>query len=300
DEIAEDELWDKASCKGGRLVAAMLGTDEDAGKLIDDKRTPPSAASHWQGDLKSELAKWGWTDFPTNNLDDELRGDFDGFWHVESVTHALRLNGKPGKDNVVYHVEHWDPHKKDFKGNEIPMEQQTYEVDGKTYRATGARYLFVVNYLSGVIYAQYVTSPMHGARYHWYRDAKNEELPSLNKMSDILWGYWFRNNPNVRSIKYFWVQDIANFHTSEIIARVLHDAGKKLSVWPGATFDMKSEAGQAILGSDNGASFAWFLLQHKAQLGQKWISKVSVFMNDKGDEFQEPDLIFHVEDRPPP
>jgi hypothetical protein len=29
------------------------------------------------------------------------------------------------------------------------MEQQTYNVDGKEYRATGARYLFVVNYVGG-------------------------------------------------------------------------------------------------------------------------------------------------------
>ena len=51
DDHASDDLWQRVACKGGRLVAAMLGTDEDAGKRIEDKRTPPSAASFWQGNL---------------------------------------------------------------------------------------------------------------------------------------------------------------------------------------------------------------------------------------------------------
>ena len=67
-------------------------------------------------------------------------------------------------------------------------------------------------------------------------------------MSDVFWGYWFRNNANIKGIKYFWVQDVANIDSCDIIARALNEAGKKLSVWPGATFDMKSQAGHSLLG----------------------------------------------------
>ncbi|PVH95963.1 hypothetical protein DM02DRAFT_689119, partial [Periconia macrospinosa] len=271
DSLADDALWERVSCKGGHLVAAMKESDEEAGIRIQDTRNPPSAASLWQGDLKEDLRKWFWHDFQED--DDVIRGDHNGYWHVEGAIRALKLNGDPGADNVPFAVYHED------KNSKTPITQQTYNVDGHEYRATGAHYKFVINYAGGVIFAQYVVSPMHGAQQNWYRAAEHNELPALNKMSDILWGYWFRGH-------------------NEVIARALHEAGRKLSVWPGTTFDASSKAGQALIGSANGASFAWFLIQHKAQLGNKWIAKVQVFWNDEDDEFEEPHLLFYVENVP--
>jgi hypothetical protein len=58
------------------------------------------------------------------------------------------------------------------------------------------------------------------------------------------------------------------------------------------------------LGSPNGASFAYFLLQHKAQLGYKTITKVTVMRaeTDEDNDFVDPYLVFHVADaaEPPP
>jgi hypothetical protein len=58
------------------------------------------------------------------------------------------------------------------------------------------------------------------------------------------------------------------------------------------------------LGSPNGASFAYFLLQHKAQLGYKTITKVTVIRaeTDEDNDFVDPYLVFHVADaaEPPP
>lgn len=56
DDTASEELWDKRCCTGAKLVAAMLGSDEEAGKMYQDQRTPPSLASRWQGDLKRKPA----------------------------------------------------------------------------------------------------------------------------------------------------------------------------------------------------------------------------------------------------
>ncbi|KAF2637896.1 hypothetical protein P280DRAFT_85746 [Massarina eburnea CBS 473.64] len=299
DDVASNELWQRVTCKGGRLIAAMLGSDEDAGKLIDDKRTPSSASSVWQGDLKSELSKWKWFDIPTDDPDEQERGNHDGYWHVESAIEALRLNGKPGSDNVVYTVQHSNPELMDSVGHHAPVASQTYDVDGEKYTATGASYEFVINYKGGVIYAQDILSPMHGARQEWYREPQHKELPHLNKFSDVLWGYWVRDNANIKNIKYFWVEGVVNIDTNSIIATALKAAGKTLAVWPGTTFDMNTEAGKAILGSDNGASFAWFLIQRKAQLGNKWISKVTVFYSDEDFSGNDPHLLFHVEDTPP-
>lgn len=62
-------------------------------------------------------------------------------------------------------------------------------------------------------------------------------------------------------------------------------------------FDTKSDEGHALLGSPNGAAFAYFLMQHKAELGQKTITKVTVFRAETADDlaFVDPNLVFHVE-----
>lgn len=53
DETAHQTVWDAARCKGEQLVAAMLVSDEQAGKIF--QRNPPSMRSQWQGDLRREL-----------------------------------------------------------------------------------------------------------------------------------------------------------------------------------------------------------------------------------------------------
>lgn len=115
------------------------------------------------------------------------------------------------------------------------------------------------------------------------------------------------------------MMDIANEDTEQILARALKGVQKTIGVWPGVTFDTTTEAGNAILGewrvpncdclgkiiltsvllgSANGAVFAWFLIQHKEQLGNKWIPKVTVFYNDADSEWNGAHLIFHVDTAP--
>lgn len=57
---ASDDVWNRAQCKGGQFVKVFPMSDADAGK----EYVPPqdSAQSRWAGDLKSELATWGWTE----------------------------------------------------------------------------------------------------------------------------------------------------------------------------------------------------------------------------------------------
>lgn len=55
-------------------------------------------------------------------------------------------------------------------------------------------------------------------------------------------------------------------------------------------------------GSPNGAAFAYFLLQHKAQLGYKTINTITVVRpeNDDDIDFVDASLVFHVADAPDP
>jgi hypothetical protein len=54
-----------------------------------------------------------------------------------------------------------------------------------------------------------------------------------------------------------------------------------------------------MLGSPNGFAWGFFLISHKAELGQKWIPKVRVFLarEDELDD-ERPDMLFFVEQSP--
>ncbi|KAJ4298009.1 hypothetical protein N0V90_005908 [Kalmusia sp. IMI 367209] len=296
--LADDEKWTITRCKGAKLVALMLATDQKAGPQIEELkgRNPPSAKSAWQGDLKAELATWGWSEFRVENIYADME-----YWQVESVIKALNINGKPKADGgkiIPYQIEHWNPNKKDPQGKPMDKKDQTYKVNGREYRSTAARHVFCVNPTEGVIFGQFLLSPPSAAEANWRRKPAKEELPELRKLSDVFWGYWVRDNPNIANIQYFWMQDIANDDTEEIIARALHESKESIGVWPGVTFDIDTDAGNAILGSQNGAPFAWFLIQHKEQLGSKWIPKVTVFINDSGSKYTGAHLIFYVDTVP--
>ena len=66
---------------------------------------------------------------------------------------------------------------------------------------------------------------------------------------------------------------------------------------------MRVAKGKQILmkaGSPNGAAFAYFLVQHKAQLGPKIITKITIIRPETDDEndFVDPSLVFQVGDAP--
>ncbi|KAL5426098.1 hypothetical protein PMIN04_002145 [Paraphaeosphaeria minitans] len=246
--LASDKDWKAASCRGGRLVELMLGSDEAAGSKIESTKgnNTPSAKSEWQGDLKQELKTWGWHE----EYAEDVYADLERL-DVTSVAEALGINRKPkgaGGNNIPYEIRHWDKDARDPKGHPIAPRDQTYKVDGKEYRVTQARHLFTVNPTDGVIIGQFLESPASAAEFLWYRKARSDELPNIQRLSDIFWGHWVRDNTNVVNIRYFWMMDVANEDTEEIMARALSEAGKAISTWPGVTFNMDSDAGKAILG----------------------------------------------------
>lgn len=60
DPPASNNVWTRAQCKGEQFVKAFPMSDANAGQLYTPPRT--SAQSRWTGDLKSELATWGWSE----------------------------------------------------------------------------------------------------------------------------------------------------------------------------------------------------------------------------------------------
>jgi hypothetical protein len=66
----------------------------------------------------------------------------------------------------------------------------------------------------------------------------------------VLWGFWVRENDNVRNIRYYIVQGIVNEVTRELLAWIMLNKGE-FATWPGHTFSMGSEEGRALLGMVN-------------------------------------------------
>ncbi|KAF2621471.1 hypothetical protein BU25DRAFT_379643, partial [Macroventuria anomochaeta] len=296
---ASEVDWKKFAEKGSALMCGLNGDDEEAGIQMGDKRTPPSAASPWTGDLTRELVVWKWSIVNPSTYSCKM----NDHWKIPEAMKALRLNGKPqseGGDNACYRVEHWNP-KPTENGRQIPAINQWYTVDGMEYQATQAHYELGINPTGGAIFGFFLDSPIYAASNTWYGGRKPVDptkLPRLRAFSDILWGYWNRNNPDIKNIRYFFMLGISNDQTNQLIDTCLQKAGKQLSEWPGMEFDTKTDEGHALLGSPNGAGFAYFLMQHKRELGLKTITKVTVFRAETDDDlaFVDSHLLFHVGD----
>lgn len=110
-------------------MCALQGSDQTAGLQLKDTRSPPSAASHFNTDLKTELHTWYWRSVDPASFS----CSFSDHWGFSKAMQALGLSGKPasqGGDNKCYRIEHWDPEKRDDNGNQIPALNQWYNVAG--------------------------------------------------------------------------------------------------------------------------------------------------------------------------
>ena len=83
----------------------------------------------------------------------------------------------------------------------------------------------------------------------WKRPAGAGELPELQFASDILWGYWYRDNPYMKKLRVYGAHHVINADTSRLVARALKNVGKTaLETWPGAVFEIGSEEFRVLIG----------------------------------------------------
>jgi hypothetical protein len=116
--------------------------------------------------------------------------------------------------------------------------------------------------------------------------------------------HWVRDNPNVKNLRVYGAHNVVNEHTTFLVARAFKNKNiAKLTPWPGASFDMDTEEGQALLGAPIGTTMAHLLAGHKAELGLKHISKVYIITNDYPPGFsdskrKEMHIFYTIEDVP--
>ncbi|PSN68302.1 hypothetical protein BS50DRAFT_587500 [Corynespora cassiicola Philippines] len=221
---AKDEEWNKAVCKGNKLMQAMQAGDSEAIKLYSP--SPPTVQSHWK--FPDAFRDWFWfvSDAaevkPGIELLDEVWGLGDALRGIGVSAGPVEDRNLSGKNKVLYatHGWPWDEH-----DQEIDAKGQKYKVPGNTkiYRATDALMVYGINNEEGVMCTLIQLSPKFKVRYR--EDWEEDDLPELQKASDIAWGLWNYDekltDERRKSLRYFAVSAISNWGTKALIKRAI-------------------------------------------------------------------------------
>ncbi|KAJ4326111.1 hypothetical protein N0V94_000273 [Neodidymelliopsis sp. IMI 364377] len=295
-DIASDEAWEIYKAKGNWYTCLLDLSNENAGKGLKDSRTPPSAESRWQGNLQKELETWGWTQA---SYSEEENCDFRDTMDLEINNRigtalsslGLSLQPKPIGTNECYSIEHFDETWEE-NGDPVEVEEQDYEVDGRIYPCTGAYYRFATNKAGGAIFAQNLLKPQSAAEEHFGGGLPADQLPQLSRASDVMWGYWIRNNPDVKNLRFWFANFVKNDVTLPLLSRALKNHGlNKMPYWPGLELKIDS--------SPIGSTAVHFLLQHKSALGIKTFGSITIFRDNTLEKYDpEPQLLFKIIDVP--
>ncbi|KAF2032388.1 hypothetical protein EK21DRAFT_61098, partial [Setomelanomma holmii] len=276
-----------------------------------------------------ELNTWFWHEAEYNQ---EINCDFltdgtDNYNEIGTALSALGLSSKPksaGGDNMCYSIEHFDENAKDKDSDFQDDINQVYWVDGHDYsahhpfthpkphadsrQATGAYCRFAINHHGGAIFPQNLESPKVAARKNWDFEPDDDTMPRLRLASDIMFAYWLHNNPNPKDLRYYFVNTVTNEATLRLMAKVVRKKGlQDLPPWSGVQLGMWEAEAEYMLGSSPiGATLAYLLIQHKAELGLKQVTSVNIFHGnweheDREDRPQpEIHVLFQIEDYVPP
>lgn len=142
-------------------------------------------------------------------------------------------------------------------------------------------YQSLFNWVDGIIIADNNISPEN-------QSPDLPAYPQLSQWSDVVFLQWQQRNSiagtDIANIRYFFRAHVVNEDTQDKVMMALRLRAQQTgatATWPSwatrQTFSMDTDSGKAILGSKNGSGGAFFLAQHKAQLGDKQITEVVVW-----------------------
>jgi hypothetical protein len=291
-ERLEEEFHDfdfkqveEAHFKGCALHAFMLADNKAAGQLYCPKRK--SAESEFQS--VADLQRFGYAEEPTLpspqalvemkiGLVLELIGLDPCFLPKVSHGDSADVNddcppeGSTGTNIAI--------------GHSIILEHPVSP--GKPGPPILSYFLQVVNPVCGMLVAQDNLSPLEA-----YRSENFEEfdLPDLRFWSDVAFLQWKSQASEDSELKHVLRYNVTNYTTNFVVEAINEANCCKTLPWPGVDYDVASEEGKALLGTPNGSSTAYMLVQHKQQLGNKTVDKITVFEHSR-----ELMLLFHVVD----
>ncbi|KAH5071318.1 hypothetical protein HBH96_010910 [Parastagonospora nodorum] len=285
--VADEATWSRAVCKGTKMMAQMSYSDYDVGQLLAEPKD--SVQSPWS---LADLDDWGYKLYPARPVYCDY--STGGFWGIsnflqnQGITDKCSPNGKEGEWRAQG-ILHYDPDPEDFAS---PFSQEYQDPWGIDRRVTEAHFFMSVLAGAGII-AQDRQSPWESLKKLHPTDADPDELPMLQRSSDMMWIMWENTVEFSRrhELKLFLSLSIKNPETQALIQHALSDVGKELTVEP-VEFKTTTPQGKALLSSANGSGFAHFLIQRKLQVGLKSIDRVLVFQGES--KSKAPCLMFGV------
>jgi len=126
---ADDVLWHESKCRGMKLMLATTQNPSEAERFLNP------LASHWDGDMRHDLATWGYkegTSSPDNDFPlDGVKPMLDAI----GISTQISLYGGP---NYCFSLTHCnsDIVERDPHGNLLPLSSQQYTVNGRKYRVS--------------------------------------------------------------------------------------------------------------------------------------------------------------------
>lgn len=291
-EIPSDQLWNGALCKGNNLFTEMFKQGHEVSPIM---------SKTW---LIKHTVVWGYKIIyylapPNRNLGaDGLPTSSYG------IAKALASLGKSDKDRqdggriVMCEICHYDPDQLK-KNPPVPINQQTYirpigdwaipkDPNAPRIRYTGMSSQWGYSVEDGVIINTNIKS-VRSAAMERNPPVPSDELPSIRTLSDLQFTIWEEaahqlNDQAVKNLQWYFVASILNPETRQIVKGALiqmnfgHD--QPLRPWPGHWVPITLDAGRALLGSPLGKILGYFLVQHKARLGNMWVDGVVIFRGD--------------------
>ena len=131
----EEAIWCKAKSRGVKLTKAMMMNDQEAATMLNW----PYIQSTWDGDLKTELTKWGYNDNEELHKENDDQCDFDKTHEMKDAFKDLNVDTRSagqGGPNHCFYIEHQNgPTVVRDKDGELPFaEDQYYVADNKKYQ----------------------------------------------------------------------------------------------------------------------------------------------------------------------
>ncbi|RMZ01279.1 hypothetical protein D0864_03496 [Hortaea werneckii] len=260
--------WDQAVKVGNNLIALINGPVECI------------KPSKWTN--VDDLAAYGWTQAVNRAI--ELQEPFRSIWSALGIplTDVRRIEWKHNKQSADTGPE------------------------GKIYQPTGARYNNI--YCKQIIIDDFNFGPDTMGRRKSPPMVGAEIVP-LKQWSDVTFlqyqEYCKQQSTTImpfeaclKDLRGVMRANVVSAKTRDIANEALQKSGKVLASWDKrVTWTIDEEAAQALLATPNGQGVAWFLAQHKAQVGRKVVTEVSMF--SKPERLSgNLNLFFKIEDHP--
>ncbi|KAF1830791.1 hypothetical protein BDW02DRAFT_86725 [Decorospora gaudefroyi] len=122
------------------------------------------------------------------------------------------------------------------------------------------------------------------------RNDATQPLPDLRFWSDVAYLQWLSRAEPDSDLRYVLRYDVVNDTTLNLVQNLEDRHSLSLSEWPGKTYESGSQEFDAFLGTPNGSSTAYMLVQRKEELGHKTVEKITVFRTNAWEVM----LLFHI------